>query len=67
MSGLKDCGVIIIFCFPFTPIINYSNAFCRLTSLDSQVPKRQKPRHEIVEDKTSKSHTKLYKDKYSVV
>ena len=27
MSGLKDCGVIIIFCFPISPIINYSNVF----------------------------------------
>ena len=43
MSGLKDCGVIIIFCFPIRPIINFSNAFCRLTSFDSQVPERQKP------------------------
>ena len=47
MSGLKDCGVIIIFCFPITPIINFSNAFCRLTSFDSQVPERQKPSPDI--------------------
>ena len=48
MSGLEDCGVISIFCFPLarSQIINYSNVFFRLTSFDSQVPKRQKSSHE---------------------
>ena len=36
------------FCFPISPIINYSNVFFRLTSFDSQVRKRQNPSHDTM-------------------